>query len=84
MRALYPGGVRSFALQPKGASFEMTDLHDFVWELYPVDVEFGPRSGLYVLDWVTGWEKTGKGRIYRIYEPVAAADPWVEDSGNSR
>ncbi len=76
----FPGGVRSFALTPKGATFEVTDLHDFLWELYPVDVEFGPRGGLYVLDWVQGWEKTGKGRIYRIYEPVAAADPIVEDS----
>lgn len=76
----FPGGVRSFALQQKGASFEVTDLHDFLWELYPVDVEFGPRGGLYVLDWVSGWEKTGKGRIYRIYEPVTAADPFVEDT----
>jgi quinoprotein glucose dehydrogenase len=76
----FPGGVRSFALQQKGASFEVTDLHDFLWEIYPVDVEFGPRGGLYVLDWVNGWEKTGKGRIYRIYEPVAAADPLVEDA----
>src|SRR3954469_978935 len=76
----FPGGVRSFALQPKGATFEITDLHDFAWELYPVDVEFGPRGGVYVLDWVNGWEKTGKGRIYRIYEPVAAADPYVEDT----
>ncbi len=76
----FPGGVRSFVLQPKGASFEATDLHDFLWELYPVDVEFGPRGGLYVLDWVQGWEKTGKGRIYRIYEPVSAADAFVEDA----
>ncbi|HUS34920.1 MAG TPA: PVC-type heme-binding CxxCH protein [Verrucomicrobiae bacterium] len=76
----FPGAVRSFALQQKGASFEITDLHDFLSEVYPVDVEFGPRGGLYVLDWVDGWEKTGKGRIYRIYEPVAAADPMVEES----
>jgi quinoprotein glucose dehydrogenase len=76
----FPGGVRSFALEPKGATFQVTDLHDFVWEMYPVDVDFGPRGGLYVLDWVNGWEKTGKGRIYRIYDPVAAADPMVEDA----
>jgi len=76
----FPGGVRSFALTPKGATFEATDVHDFLWELYPVDVEFGPRGGLYVLDWVQGWEKTGKGRIYRISEPNSAADPLVEDS----
>jgi quinoprotein glucose dehydrogenase len=76
----FPGGVRSFALQPKGATFEMTDLHDFAWELYPVDVEFGPRGGLYVADWVNGWEKTGKGRIYRIFEPTSAADPTVEET----
>lgn len=76
----FPGGVRSFELQPKGASFEATDVHDFLWELNPVDVEFGPRGGLYVLDWVEGWEKTGKGRIYRIYEPVSASAPSVEDA----
>ena len=76
----FPGGVRSFALKPRGATFEPTDLHDFLWELYPVDIEFGPRGGLYVLDWVQGWEKTGKGRIYRVYEPVSAADPLVDES----
>jgi quinoprotein glucose dehydrogenase len=76
----FPGGVRSFRLEPKGATFQIADLQDFVSELYPVDVEFGPHGGLYVLDWVNGWEKTGKGRIYRIYEPAAAADPLVEET----
>lgn len=76
----FPGGVRSFAMLPRGATFEAYDVHDFAWELYPSDVDFGPNGGLYVLDWVQGWEKTGKGRLYRVFDPVAAADPLVQDS----
>jgi len=26
--------------------------------------EFGPDGGVYVSDWVQGWNKTGKGRIF--------------------
>jgi quinoprotein glucose dehydrogenase len=76
----FPGGVQSFALEPKGASFAATDVHEFLAEVNPVDVEFGPRGGLYVLDWVQGWDKTGKGRIYRIYEPLSGAAANVEDA----
>jgi quinoprotein glucose dehydrogenase len=71
----FPGGVHSFMLRPNGAGFMVTDLKQIFWELYPVDVDFGPNGGLYVLDWVEGWEKTGKGRIWRITERSALQDP---------
>ncbi len=73
----FPGGVHSFAVQSKGAGFDVVDLRQFLWELYPVDVDFGPDGGAYVLDWVEGWEKTGKGRLFRIFEEKSAKDPLV-------
>jgi quinoprotein glucose dehydrogenase len=73
----FPGGVHSFAVQPRGAGFDVFDLRQFVWELYPVDVDFGPDGGAYVLDWVEGWEKTGKGRLFRIFDEKSAKDPLV-------
>jgi len=59
-------GVRSFALQPKGAGFEVVDSHEFIWGVEATDVDFGPDSNLYVSDWTVGWDTTGKGRIYRV------------------
>ncbi len=73
----FPGGVRSFVTQPRGAGFAVGDVRQFLWELYPVDVDFGPDGGVYVLDWVQGWEKTGKGRLFRIVEEKSAKDPLV-------
>jgi quinoprotein glucose dehydrogenase len=62
-------GVWSFAVRPKGAGFEMTDRHQFVWSVLATDCQFGPDGGFYVSDWVDGWECSGKGRIYRIADP---------------
>jgi quinoprotein glucose dehydrogenase len=63
-------GVRSFAVKPKGAGFEMVDQHECIWSVLATDCDFGPDGGLYVSDWVQGWEGTGKGRIYRIVDPL--------------
>jgi quinoprotein glucose dehydrogenase len=63
-------GIRSFAVRPKGASFEMVDAHQFVWSILATDCNFAPDGGLYISDWVFGWEGTGKGRIYRIVDPI--------------
>lgn len=76
----FPGGVHSFALQPKGAAYEVVDLHEVLWNLSPVDVAFGPHGGVYVLDWTEGWDKTGKGRIYRIADPTAIADASTQET----
>lgn len=76
----FPGGVHSFAVQNQGAGFAVTDLKQFLWDLYPVDVDFGPDGGAYVLDWVQGWDKTGKGRLFRIVDEKSAKDPLVEQT----
>jgi quinoprotein glucose dehydrogenase len=72
-------GIRSFAVKPKGAAFEMVDQHQCVWSILATDCEFGPDGGLYVSDWTEGWELTGKGRIYRFADPVAAKRPAVAE-----
>ncbi len=86
----FPGGVRAFALKPKGASYEIVldrklqqdnsaqqMTGKLLWGLYPSDVQFGTDGGAYVLDWVYGWEKTGKGRIFRVHDPATDASPLV-------
>ena len=59
-------GIHTFALKPKGASFELSSYEQFLWEALPTDVEFGPDGALYFTDWIQGWNKTGGGRIYRV------------------
>jgi quinoprotein glucose dehydrogenase len=92
----FPGGVRHFALKQKGASYEVDGMagddpilqnnspsemrNKLLWNLYPSDVQFPPGGGVCVLDWVYGWEKTGKGRIYRVHDPVVDASAAVQET----
>ena len=68
-------GVRSFALEPEGASFRVKDDDQFLWQICATDVTFGPDGAFYVLDWVDGWDRPRKGRIYRLDDLEAADDP---------
>ena len=70
-------GIRSFAMRPKGASFELVDSKEFIWSTLATDVDFGPDGALYFCDWVEGWEKPNKGRIYRVLDPARKSDPKV-------
>ncbi len=73
-------GVHSFAMKPKGAGFEMVDRSEFIWEVLVTDGDFGYDGCFYVSDWVNGWNKTGKGRIYRVYDPEAVKNPAVAET----
>jgi quinoprotein glucose dehydrogenase len=64
-------GIYAFTLKPKGAGFELGKQEKFIWESLPTDVTFGVDGGIYFLDWVQGWGMTGKGRIYRVFQPEA-------------
>ena len=68
-------GVHTFTVQPKGASFELTAPSRFAWNVLATDVEFGPDAGLFVSDWVQGWDQPGKGRIYRVHNVETSASP---------
>jgi quinoprotein glucose dehydrogenase len=73
-----PGSrILSFGVKPKGASFEVVDQSDFLTGGLPTDVDFGVDGGIYWTDWVQGWDKTGKGRIYRVHAPNLDADPLI-------
>src|SRR4029078_4669916 len=89
----FPGGVRAFKLTPKGASYTVENPDDILqdntpqkltgkvlWGLYPSDVAFAPGGGLYVLDWIQGWEKTGKGRIFRVFDSASDSSAVVQET----
>lgn len=62
-------GIRSFELNRAGAFYSLGENDQPVWNVLATDVAFGPDGGLFVSDWVNGWEGSGKGRIYRITDP---------------
>ena len=73
-------GIRSFSLKPNGATFEMEDAHEFLWQILATDVDFGYDGGLYVSDWVNGWTGLGKGRIYRFQSDENIHDPAISSA----
>lgn len=63
-------GIWSFKMKPKGASFELVDKEQFIWNALATDVDFGYDGHVYFSDWLEGWAMPGKGRIYRISDPA--------------
>ncbi len=72
-------GIRTFKLQPEGAFYRMTDESDPIWTVLATDVAFGPDGALYISDWVDGWNGLGKGRIYRLSDPLYSQTPLVRE-----
>ncbi len=70
-------GIRSFSLKANGATFQMEDAHEFLWQILATDVDFGYDGGLYVSDWVNGWTGLGKGRIYRFQSDADVSNPSI-------
>lgn len=59
-------GIKLIKQIAKGASYEVIDQPEVIWNTMPTDVEFGPDGHIYFSDWVEGWPKSMKGRIYRM------------------
>lgn len=59
-------GIQTYTIKPSGASFVPTSSQQFIGGVLPTDVTFGPDGVLYLSDWVDGWPKSNKGRIYGI------------------
>jgi quinoprotein glucose dehydrogenase len=72
-------GIRTFRVRPRGASFEVVDESQFIWSILATDVDFAADGALYVTDWVDGWEKPNKGRIYRFYDTESRAKAEVQE-----
>jgi len=73
-------GVFSFAAKPKGAGFEVSNPQKFVWSVLATDCDFGPDSNLYISDWTEGWNKPGKGRIYKVIDAEAQKNAAVSEA----
>jgi quinoprotein glucose dehydrogenase len=67
-------GIQTYTIAPNGASFKATDSKQFMGGVLPTDVTFGPDGVLYLSDWVDGWPKSQKGRIYGITPVNESAD----------
>lgn len=73
-------GVRMIKLNPKGAFFEVKSNEEFIWKILATDVEFAPDGGMYVSDWVNGWNGENKGRIYRFADEKAQTTDLVKNT----
>ena len=68
-------GIYAFKVRPKGAGFELESNDRFWWNFLPTDIDFGYDGGIYATDWINGWDGTGKGRLYRLYQPEQRDQP---------
>lgn len=73
-------GIHTFTVSPKGAWFEVAGRENFLWDILPTDVDFGIDGGIYYSDWVSGWGMTGKGRVYRAFEPSVVESDVVKST----
>lgn len=64
--------VWDIAMKRKGAGYELVAKKPFVKNTLVTDCDFGPDGAMYFSDWVSGWGQTGKGRIYRTFDPKLA------------
>jgi quinoprotein glucose dehydrogenase len=61
-----------------GAGFKLAKQEKFFNRVLVTDVEFAPDGGLYISDWVQGWNGIGRGRLYRVANPKIAGRSSVQ------
>ncbi len=82
-------GVRSFAMEPSGASFKLIDSHWYLEHILATDVDFTPDGRMMVSDWVDGWNGPNKGRLYTFTDTASQGDVtqrvawWLRNGGNA-
>jgi quinoprotein glucose dehydrogenase len=74
-------GIQTYTLKQDGASFKPTTSQPFMGGVLPTDVTFGPDGALYISDWVDGWPKSQKGRIYGILPANESAESKAQRAG---
>ena len=72
-------GIWSFSFKKDGAGFSMQTPKQFLWSILATDVDFGPDGNMYVSDWVNGWNKPGKGRIYRLSDEKESSSTMTKE-----
>lgn len=71
--------VSNWSVTPKGAGFEMSKQETFIGDVQATDIAFGPDSKIYFTEWGEGWEGTGRGRIFKMWDAEAQKDPRVAE-----
>ncbi len=64
-------GIRSFAVEPHGASFKLVDSHWYLERILATDVDFTSDGRMMVSDWVDGWNGANKGRLYTFTDKAS-------------
>lgn len=60
-------GINAFTLEPKGASFDMTEDKEVLRGVQITGLDVGPDGALYGSDWIEGWGRNESGRIWKFY-----------------
>lgn len=76
----FPGHVLMWTNIPDGASFKVGPIKNFFGDLGPTDVAFHPDGGVLVSDWFKSFDKSDKGRLYRIHDPATDASEAVRET----
>jgi putative membrane-bound dehydrogenase-like protein len=74
--------ILSFAVEPEGAGYKVTDAHEFVKEVLPTDVDFGWDGRMYISDWSNGWESDRTGQIFTLWDPSKVEDVDIRTAQN--
>lgn len=71
-----PATTKVYALQlkPDGATFALDRETVVLQGILTPGMRFGPDGALYLTDWISGWDSKGKGRIWKLDVPGAAAN----------
>jgi putative membrane-bound dehydrogenase-like protein len=73
--------ILAFKLEPFGAGMRVVDVHPFVENVLPTDVDFGYDGKMYMSDWGGGWYSKGYGEVYTVWDPERIKDPRIEEVG---
>ncbi len=73
-------GVSSLATRREGAGYVLTAHESFIGNSLVPDVDIGPDGSVYFADWGEGWERTKKGRIFRLTDTDLATSALVRET----
>ncbi len=63
-------GINAFTLEPKGAGFSLASDKVVFRGIQGTGLDFGPDGALYMSDWIEGWGRSSKGRVWKLDTPA--------------
>lgn len=65
-------GINAFTLKPEGAGFALDTDEQVMRGIQATGLDMGPDGALYTSDWIEGWHRNGKGRVWKLDTPAEA------------